>query len=133
MERKIKNDISKEILVKITDEPFDDVIGHDTGERKYFTIENNNKIYRRLREEFKMYYLPYLGPCVDFGMGDACIEETGDVFKFYVIDRAAKFEYQEFNNIKDAIDCLTKFEIRMHDIDDADKFKAVFYEVLDLE
>ena len=36
-------------LEKITNEPFDDIIGHSEGERKYFTVENNDIIYKRFR------------------------------------------------------------------------------------
>lgn len=35
--------------IKLTDEPFDDVIGHIEYESKYFAMENNNIIYRRLK------------------------------------------------------------------------------------
>lgn len=134
MARKIdETKISRSALVKLTDEPFDDVIGHDNGPRKYFTIENNNQIYRRLREEVEgIYYFPYLGPCVDFGAGDACLEEDGDIFKFYIIDRAYRFDYQEFDNIKDAIERLVEFEISYNDIKDPDKYRQIFYDVLGL-
>ena len=72
-------------------------------ERKYFTDENNDIIYNRLKNELTIQYLPYLGPSINFGLGDICLEEDDNIFKFYVIDRASKFEYEEFNKVEDAI------------------------------
>ena len=34
-------------LVKVTDLPFDDIIGHTDNKQEYFTLENNNIIYKR--------------------------------------------------------------------------------------
>ncbi len=121
---------------KITNEPFDDIIGHSNGERKYFTVENNDIIYKRLKAETNLIHLPYLGPCVDFGVGDVCIEESvlddKEVFKFYVIDRADKDYYQEFDNIKDAIQRLVDFYTEVKDTSDPEKVKAIFMETLNL-
>ena len=77
-------------LVKVTDLPFDDIIGHTDNKQEYFTLENNNIIYKRLREELNMQYsLPRLGVSVDFGLGDICLEECTledkKIFKFYTV------------------------------------------------
>ena len=119
-------------LEKITPEPFDDIIGHSDCERKYFTIENNSNIYKRLKSELSIAYLPYLGPCVDFGMGDICLEESKDNFKFYIIDRASKFEYEEFNKIEDAIQKLILFYKEHEIVDNPDKMEEIFYQTLGL-
>ena len=132
MVRKIDKSIKGIHTEKITNEPFDDVICHSVSKRKYFTIENNDIIYRRLREELKLYHLPYLGPCVDFGAGDICLEESNGTFKFYIIDRAAKFDYKEFDSIEDAINTLIESYQRIYDIQDIDKMKKIFYETLGL-
>ena len=108
MTRKINPNI-KVHTEKITNEPFDDIIGHSDFERKYFTIENNDNIYKRFKNELSIVYLPYLGPCVDFGLGDICLEEAKDSFKFYIIDRATKFKIEEFDRIEDAIQKLISY------------------------
>jgi hypothetical protein len=122
-------------IVKLTNLPFDQVIGHNNGERKYFTVENNDIIYGRFKNELRMKGCgyPYLGPCVDFGLGDLCIEEDGDIFKFYVIDRGDKFGYKEFNDVRDAIqELISKY--REYDlVDDLDKMEEIFYTTLGLE
>ena len=85
MERTINDNLRGKIHTeKITNESFDEIIGHSEEKRKYFTIENNDIIYKRLKNEVSIEYLPYLGSSVDFGMGDICIEETKDNFKFYL-------------------------------------------------
>ena len=131
--------IKKQIGVhteKITDEQFDDVIGHCEVERKYFTIANNNLIYKRLREETDINELPYLGVTVDFGLGNVCLEENvkdgHDIFKFYVIDRTTKFDYQEFNNIEDAIEKLINYYEENEMVSNPEAAKAIFKEVLNL-
>lgn len=101
-------------LVKVTDLPFDDIIGHTDNKQEYFTLENNNIIYKRLREELNMQYsLPRLGVSVDFGLGDICLEECTledkKIFKFYTIDRNVKFDYAEFDNVKDAVKRLVEY------------------------
>ncbi len=117
---------------KITNEPFDAIIGHSECERKYFTIENNDIIYKRLKNEVSIRYLPYLGPCVDFGMGDICLEEAKDCFKFYIIDRASKFDCANFDNIKDAIDHLVSYYKEYNEVDDPEKVREIFYQTLGL-
>lgn len=119
-------------IEKITNEPFDEIIGHSTSERKYFTIENNDKIYKRFRNELKITYLPYLGPCVDFGLGDICLEESDNVFKFYIIDRTDKMEYQEFKDLKDAIERLISFYKEWNYVDDSNKMRDILYQTLNL-
>lgn len=121
---------------KITDEPFDDVIGHTKFARKYFTNANNNIIYKRLKTETDLNELPYLGICVDFGMGDICLEESvnndTEIFKFYIIDRFNKFEYQEFNNIEDAINKLVEYYAKYEMVSEPEKVRTIFIETLNL-
>ena len=134
MGRKIKDKFRGRIHTeKITNEAFDEIIGHSECERKYFTIENNDIIYKRLNSELKIDQLPYLGPCVDFGLGDFCIEEGKDIFKFYIIDRATKFQYEEFDNIKDAIQKLISFYTQYKIVDNPEKMEEIFYETLGLD
>ena len=132
MERKVRPNIAVQ-TEKITNEPFDDIIGHSDCERKYFTIENNDTIYKRIKTELSIVYLPYLGACVDFGVGDICLEEAKDCFKFYIIDRIAKFEYEEFNNIEDAIQKLISYYRENELVNDANKMEEIFYKTLDLK
>ena len=129
MERKVRPDI-KVHTEKITNEPFDDIIGHSDFERKYFTIENNDIIYKRFKNELSIVYLPYLGPCVDFGLGDICLEEAKDNFKFYIIDRATKFEHEEFVRIEDAIQKLISYYRKYKLVDDPDKMEEIIYQTL---
>ena len=131
MERKVRPDI-KVHTEKITNEPFDDIIGHSGFERKYFTIENNDIIYKRFKNELSILYLPYLGPCVDFGLGDICLEEAKDNFKFYIIDRATKFELEEFVRIEDAIQKLISYYREYELVDDSDKMEEILYQTLGL-
>ena len=131
MKRKVTHDNEDNTEI-ITTEEFDDVICHSEVERKYFTIDNNNMIYKRFREELKIDDLPYLGPCVDFGLGDVCLEESQDKFKFYIIDRATKFNLEEFDNIEDAIDKLVSYYKEYDLVDDPDKMKEIIYEALGL-
>lgn len=133
MGRKVYDDLRGKIhLEKITNEPFDDIIGHSECERKYFTIENNDTIYKRLKSEVSIAHLPYLGPCVDFGMGDICIEEAQNCFKFYVIDRATKIGYKEFDNIEDAIQELISYYKKYEIVNDPEKMEEIFYQSLGL-
>jgi len=131
MERKVRPDI-KVHTEKITNEPFDDIIGHSDFERKYFTIENNDNIYKRFKNELSIVYLPYLGPCVDFGLGDICLEEAKDSFKFYIIDRATKFKLEEFDRIEDAIQKLISYYRKYELVDDPDKMEEIMYQTLGL-
>ena len=131
MERKVRPNIAVQ-TEKITNEPFDDIIGHSDSERKYFTIENNDIIYKRIRTELSIVYLPYLGACMDFGVGNICLEEAKDSFKFYIIDRIAKFEYEEFNNIEDAIQKLISYYRENELVDDANKMEEILYQALGL-
>lgn len=102
-------------------------------ERKYFTDENNDIIYNRLKNELTIQYLPYLGPSINFGLGDICLEEDDNIFKFYVIDRASKFEYEEFNTIEDAISKLITYYKENEIVDSPDKMKEIFYQTLVLK
>ena len=131
MERKVRPDI-KVNTEKITNESFDDIIGHSDFERKYFTIENNDIIYKRFKNELSIVYLPCLGLCVDFGLGDICLEETKDNFKFYIIDRATKFELEEFVRIEDAIQKLISYYREYELVDDSDKMEEILYQTLGL-
>lgn len=130
MARKLKENLVGVVPIeKITNEPFDEIIGHSECERVVFTIENNDVIYRRIRAEVPMDYLPYLGPCVDFGMGDVCIEEAPDCFKFYVVDRMTKNGYEEFQDVRDAIQRLISY---YKGFIDTDKLEEIFYQTLGL-
>lgn len=133
MERRIKENFKGIIHVeKITNEPFDEIIGHSACERKYFTIENNDIIYKRLKNELLIVYLPYLGPCVDYGGGDICLEESNDSFKVYIIDRTRKFQYEEFFKIEDAIQKLISIYEEEKLVDNPDKMEEIFYQTLGL-
>lgn len=133
MVRRINENLKEKIHIeKITNEPFDDIIGHSTCERRYFTIENNDIIYKRLKSELSIAYLPYLGPCVDYGGGDICLEESSDNFKVYIIDRACKFQYEEFIKIEDAIQKLISIFKEEELIDNPNKMEEIFYQTLGL-
>ena len=123
----------KAFMKKIINESFDNTIGNNNSKRKYFTNENNDIIYNRLENELTIQYLPYLGPSINFGLGDICLEETDDIFKFYVIDRASKFEYEEFNTIEDAISKLITYYKENEIVDSPDKMKEIFYQTLVLK
>ena len=120
-------------IEKITNVPFDDVICHSNNPRKYFTIENNDIIYTRLKSETSIENLPYLGPCVDFGIGDICLEEGINVYKFYVIDRNNKFYYEEFSKIEDAIEKLISYYNQRNMVNNSNQMKNIFYETLKLK
>ena len=77
--------------------------------------------------------LPYLGTCIDFGMGDICLEESNDVFKFYIIDRTSRFEYEEFSKVEDAITKLITYYEEYELVDNSLKMEEIFYETLRLE
>ena len=136
MIKKVEQNLNNVHIEKVTNEPFDDIIGHSNNERKYFTIENNDIIYKRLKEETDIEVLPYLGPCVDYGNGDICLEETmengNEVFKLYVIDRMAKFDSQEFYNIETAIDGLVNYYMENEMISDSERMKSIFMATLNL-
>lgn len=134
MERKVNQIIKGMIHVeKITNEPFDDIIGHSDSERKYFNIENNDIIYKRLKSELLVKYLPYLGPCVDFGLGDICLEESNGIFKFYIIDRTLKHEYEEFDKIEKAIQRLIAYYKEYELVDNPDIMEEIFNQTLGLK
>ncbi len=84
----------------------------------YFNPENTKIICDRLRQETDIIYLPHLGYPFSFGMGDPCLEEglkdDQIIFKFYVIDRAQKFDYVEFTNIEEAINHLVSYYEKMN-------------------
>ena len=103
------------------------------GKLNYFTIENNDIIYKRLKNELSIMCLPYLGTCMDFGMGDICLEESNDVFKFYIIDRTSRFEYEEFSKVEDAIKKLITYYEEYELVDNSLKMEEIFYETLRLE
>ncbi len=136
MGRQIREDLIGKIHTeKITNIPsFDDVICHTEAERKYFTVENNDIIYNRLMTEagISRYDLPYLGPCVDFGMGDICLEETKDIFKFYIVDRASKLQYKEYDKIEDAIQKLASYYEECEMVDNSRTMEDIFYQTLGL-
>ena len=133
MERTINDNLRGKIHTeKITNESFDEIIGHSEEKRKYFTIENNDIIYKRLKNEVSIEYLPYLGSSVDFGMGDICIEETKDIFKFYIIDNSSKFEYEEFNTVESAIQKLISYYKEYEMVDSPEKMEEIFYQTLGL-
>ena len=118
--------------VKITNEYFDDIIGYSNLNNKYFTVENNDIIYKRLNSELFIESLPYLGASVDFGLGDVCLEEDNGLFKFYLIDYMKKFHYETFDNIHDAIHKLVSFYKEYEMVDDSDKMEEIFYQTLGL-
>ena len=134
MERRLRKGLSYIHLEKITNEPFDDIIGHSETERFYFTIENNDIIYRRLKEELGLFYLPYLGPCVDYGNGDLCLEESYGTFKYYVSDRMLKYDFEEFEDIEASVNHLLTQCVGAYHLDDesAEKMKEIFYQTLGL-
>ena len=100
---------------------------------QHFTDENKNIIYKRLKDEIDINELPILGNKVEFGRGNICLEESDNVFKFYIIDRARKFGYEEFDDIKDAIERLIKFYQEYEYIKNPDKMREIFYQTLGLE
>ncbi len=127
-----KNYKNETHIKKMPDEPFNGIIVHSDSKRKYFTIKNNDIIYKRLKSELLITYLPYLGSGKDFGMGDICLEESKDNFKFYIIDRAAKFEYEEFDKIEDALQKLISYYKENELVDNPNKMEEIFYQTLGL-
>jgi hypothetical protein len=123
--------------VRITNLPFHDVVGHNIGEREYFTLENNDRIYKRLYDETDITYMPVLGPSVDFGSGDICLEESiisnKKIYLFYIINRSKKNNLEEFSNIEDAVNRLVAFYVEMHLTKDRNKLLNIFYEELNLK
>ena len=132
MERKVTPNAGVNVE-KITNGSFDDVIGHTEVQRKYFTVDNNTRIYERLRSEVAISHMPYLGPFIDFGLGNICLEEAGDSFKFYIIDRASKYDYEEFDSIDAAIGKLVTFYQENEMVDNPYKMRDIFYQELGLE
>ena len=129
---KMINPNSKVHIEKITNESFDDIISHSNFERKYFTIENNDTIYKKFKSELSIECLPYLGPCVDFGLGDICLEESKNNFKFYIIDRETKCQYKEFDKVEDAIQRLISYYREFELVDNPDKMEKILYQTLGL-
>ena len=100
--------------------------------QKYFTSENKNIIFNRLKKETSIRNLPYLGVCSDYGVGDAGIEELSGMYKFYVAEKDNQTMCKAYSNIKDAIQHLVDFYGKYHEVNDPDKMKAIFYETLGL-
>ena len=132
---KVKDEF-KDMVVKNTNEDIGDILGHNSCELKYFTIENNDLIYKRLKEETNIIHLPILGPSVDFGLGDVCIEECfengKEIFKFYLIDRSEKYDCEEFDCIEAVINKLVDFYASW-EVDDPVSMRNIFYETLNLQ
>ena len=119
--------------IKVINNPlFGENFGHETN-IKYFTDEVNNEIYNRLHNELIIEYLPFLGRGIDYGMGDICLEEDNDIFKFYIIDHMNKFDYEEIENIYSAIDKLINYYEENELVNDSYKMKEIIYQTLNLE
>lgn len=108
-------------------------LSHKECERKMFTIDNSDNIRNRLMKEMKLSCPPYLGPCVDFGTEDVCIEESEGKFKFYFIYRSCKFDYEEFSEVEPAVGKLISFYEKRRLIDNPDQMRRIFSEELGLE
>lgn len=131
MPRKVKPNLAVHTEQLTKNVEFDEVICHSETPRKYFTPENNDIIYTKMKE-MNVMYPPYLGPCVDFGLGDACLEEAGDKFKFYYVERMHKYKCADFDNIKDAIEHLVKIYTEKKYVHDPDAFRKIFYDTFNL-
>ena len=131
MERKVLPEMKK-YTVKITNLPFDDVLGMEICKRKYFTIENNDIIYKKMKE-LDIRYLPYLGVQVEFGLGDLVLEEGKNKFRVYTIDRMTKFGTKEFNNVVDAIGEIINEMIQIEPNIDKELLENIFFETLKIE
>ena len=119
--------------VRITNLPFGEVIGKYNDNVKYFTVSNNDKIYRRLISEFNLKYLPYLGANIFYGKGETCLEEDNNKFYYYVIDRQYRVYFKELDNIYDAIDYLViQYTNYFREVDKS-KMRDIFLEELNLE
>lgn len=128
----------RKYMEHFTNEPIGDVFCHsEISERKVFTLDTNDRIYRRLRIEIPSARFPYLGTSLDYGLGDVCIEENEYGFKFFVIDRRSKYNEVEFGNLKDAIDYLVEYEYpnvkRKRETVEKNHYRRIFYEELHLE
>lgn len=125
----------RDLVVKNTNQEIGDIMGHNICERKYFTIQNNDIIYSKLKK-IGILHMPFLGPCVDYGDGNFCLEESfennKEVFKVYNIDRQFKYNYEEFDNVEDAINKLVNFYVG-YEIDSSDEMIDIFYETLNLK
>ena len=100
---------------------------------KYFTFDNINIIYDKFREELDIYQLPHLGLPLDYGMGDICLEEDNNLFKFYIVNRSEKYNYEEFNNIEDGINKLVTYYDNYDLVDDSNKMERIMYQTLGLQ
>lgn len=107
-----------------------------TCQERYFTTENIDTIYKRLKEETDIYILPYLGEEMNYGMGEVCLEEkiedNNTAYKFYTVDRASKFDYQEFHQVEGAIKHLVSYYEKMQMVSDSDQMLNIFFETLHL-
>lgn len=101
--------------------------------RKYFTFENTEKINKRLLNEVDIEGLPTLGIGVDFGLGEICLEETEDKYRFYFAAGRNKFHYREFDNIEDGINELTSYYKKWNMVDKPNKMEKIIYQELGLE
>ena len=103
------------------------------NKKKYFTKEIISEIYKKLREiGIDIDELPVLGTSIQYGPGCICLEEDNGIFNFYILDRASKFELEQFDNIEVAIDRLVLCYKDFGLVDDTDKMKEIFYQVLGL-
>lgn len=105
----------------------------NNNKRKYFNWDNNNTIYNRLMKETIISYIPYLGQGLQFGAGDIVLEEDGDIYKFYIIDRDVKFCYEEFDNVVSAMEKLVTYYDEAELIDDPDKMMGIFCASLNIK
>ena len=103
------------------------------NKRKYFNWDNNNTIYNRLMKETIISYIPYLGQGLQFGAGDIVLEEDGEIYKFYIIDRDVKFCYEEFDNVVSAMEKLVTYYDEAELIDDPDKMMGIFFFFLNIK
>ncbi len=107
--------------------------------QQYFTKENVNKIYTRLREETDIFmqHYPVLGVDAIYGIGNLCLSEKEKdgkrTYEFFIIDRATKFDYAEFDDIKNAINHLATFLEEIESKEDCEKMRNIIYETLKLE
>lgn len=111
-------------------------ISERATQERYFTTENTNTIYKRLTEETEIYILPHLGEELNYGMGEVCLEEKMEdnkaTYKFYTVDRASKFGYQEFHQVEGAIKHLVSYYKKMEMVSDPDQMLNIFFETLNL-
>ena len=129
MKRKI--DSNEEAEGIITNEE-DNTIDHTDSDRKYLNLENNYIIYKRLEDELTIEIFPTWCSSTDFGMGDICLEESNNSFKFYIMDRDTKLHYSEFDTIEAAVERLVSYYRENDLVDDSNRMKMIFYETFSL-